>query len=604
MIAGRKDQSFKGFETWMTEFKMNSKMYLHIGLLMLAVQCLITTVLSVIVYPKAWYLIVKYFGASVASLNFPALMFDFILKLAGKSFWLFFLTLPVWYFFPKAVAKMQTRAKKQSEDKFIRGAENITPEELNGRIAEDNEETDLPLGEVKMPVSAEPKHGFIIGRPGVGKTVAISAVVNRLKERKTKAVIYDFKGDFVSKFYDPSQDILFNPLDTRCRGWNIFNEISTFMDVDAVAHSLIPESHNEDKFFNEAARDVFSGILHYLYQSGAKYNSDIWNAVTAPGADIASWLKNTKGGERGYRYIEDESSRQALGVFSTMMLYVKSFEYMAKADGDFSIKRWLEDDKGSFIFVTNYSDVKDTLKPILSLFVDLLGRKLLSLKEDYNRRIFFMLDEFGTLQRLSTIVQLLTLSRSKGGSTWIGIQDIGQLDKIYTKELRESIVNACGSNLIFSVADPTTSKFLSDKIGDREFSEMEETHSMGVEDHRDGISLVRRRKTEKLVLPSEIQNLKDLNCFLKLPNYPITNTRFKYVSYPDRHEPFVMRPDLSLDYIIGEQAKILAQAKAFTVDRGIQVQEIQEKEQLDEKTPKKEQGKNNDGLEMEIEEIF
>lgn len=604
MSVDRKDQSFKGFETWMTEFKMNSKMYLHIGLLMLAVQCLITTVLSVIVYPKAWYLIVKYFGASIASMNFPALMFDFILKLAGKSFWLFFLTLPVWYFFPKAVAKMQTRAKKQSEDKFIRGAEIITPEELDRRIAEDNEKNDLPLGTVKMPVSAEPKHGFIIGRPGVGKTVAISAVVNRLKERKAKAVIYDFKGDFVSKFYDPSQDILFNPLDIRCQGWNIFNEISTFMDVDAVAHSLIPESHSEDKFFNEAARDVFSGILHYLYQSGAKYNSDIWNAVTAPGADIASWLKNTKGGERGYRYIEDESSRQALGVFSTMMLYVKSFEYMAKADGDFSIKGWLEDDKGSFIFVTNYSDVKDTLRPVLSLFIDLLGRKLLSLKEDYNRRVFFILDEFGTLQRLSTIVQLLTLSRSKGGSTWIGIQDIGQLDRIYTKELRESIVNACGSNLIFSVADPDTAKFLSDKIGDREFSEMEETHSMGVEDNRDGISLVRRRRTEKLILPSEIQNLKDLNCFLKIPNYPITHTRFKYVSYSDMHEPFVMRPDLSLDYIIEEQAKILAQAKAFTGDRGIQAQEIQEKEQLDEKAPKKEKGENNNGLEMEIEEIF
>ena len=52
---------------------------------------------------------------------------------------------------------------------------------------------------------------------------------------------------------------------------------------------------------------------------------------------------------------------------------------------------------GWMIFITNYADVKDTLKPILSLFIDLMGRKLLSMADSTQRRVFFLVDEFGTL---------------------------------------------------------------------------------------------------------------------------------------------------------------------------------------------------------------
>lgn len=96
------------------------------------------------------------------------------------------------------------------------------------------------------------------------------------------------------------------------------------------------------------------------------------------------------------------------------------------------------------ILITNCADEEDTLKPTLFLFIDMMGRKLLSLPDAHDRRVFFMIDEFGTLQRLSTILDLLTLSRSKGGCVFIGIQDYGKIDKLCSREIRQSIVNACG----------------------------------------------------------------------------------------------------------------------------------------------------------------
>ncbi|MBI3813356.1 MAG: type IV secretion system DNA-binding domain-containing protein [Nitrospinae bacterium] len=170
---------------------------------------------------------------------------------------------------------------------------------------------------------------------------------------------------------------------------------------------------------------VFSGILHYCYANNLKTNSDIWMNVTAEIKEIANKLKQIKGGEAGYSYIQDVG-KQAGSVISTMLQYVSAFRYMTNKSDDFSIFDWLEGGRG-WLFITNYSNIKDTLRPMLSLFVDLVGTKLLSMRDDKRRRIFFILDEFSSLQKLATITDLLTRSRSKGGSVWLENQDIGTI---------------------------------------------------------------------------------------------------------------------------------------------------------------------------------
>ncbi|OPY57973.1 MAG: Coupling protein TraD [Syntrophorhabdaceae bacterium PtaU1.Bin034] len=447
--------------------------------------------------------------------------------------------------YPFALGRFRRRSKKQSATTHLAGAGLMSAEDFARRIGEG----DLPLGSFRLPVKEETKHCLAIGRPGTGKTVFLYQVVERLIERKAKGVIYDFKGDYVSRFYQPGRDIIFNPLDTRCQGWNLFNDIKTKLDINVIASSLIPPVYSGDTFWNDAARGVFAGILHYLWQQNLKANGSIWSGVTAPGQAIHEWLKRTPEGQNGFRYIEDASSKQALSVFATMMQYTSAFEYMSQQEeNDFSVSEWLLDGKAGFIFVTNQSDVKDTLKPILSLFIDFLGKKLLSLPDDLARRVFFILDEFGTLQRLSSIKELLITSRSKGGSCWIGIQDIGQLNKLYTQDVANTIVNACGSSVMFGVADPHTAKYLVDKIGDTEILEVEETHSMGVADYRDGVSLTQRRKRQRLIIDSELMNLADLHAYVKVPNNPyITMTRFHIKEYPARTTPFIIRKSLILE---------------------------------------------------------
>jgi type IV secretory pathway TraG/TraD family ATPase VirD4 len=85
---------------------------------------------------------------------------------------------------------------------------------------------------------------------------------------------------------------------------------------------------------------------------------------------------------------------------------------------------------------------------VLSLFIELAGKRVLSLPDDLQRRFFFFIDEFGTLNNIPT---MRTNGRSKGMSIWIAIQDIGQIERIYGMDLSQTIVNSCATSFAYPI---------------------------------------------------------------------------------------------------------------------------------------------------------
>ena len=478
--------------------------------------------------------------------------------------------------YPVIIYYFVKRSHKLKEKKYIRGAKILSKKEYKNLLkkaakkqkGKNKKITDLPFGKyrnnwgkIEMPIDAERKPVAIIGRPGVGKTVLISQVITRIRERGDQAVIYDFKGDMISRFYNPDTDIIINPLDKRSTGWGLLqSEIKTKMDINSCSASLIPLPHTSssaDPYFNEGARDVFAGILHFLYENNLRTNKDIWELVSAPGDVINKALQTIPAGARGLRYIEDASSKQALSILSVMMQYVKCFEYMTTFEGDFEIAEWLENGKG-MIFIANYPDIKETLKPILSLFVDLLSRKFLAKTDCEERSIFLILTEFGTLQRLSSVVDLFTNVRSKGGKCYLDIQDYGQIDKLYGKENRQSILSACGNSVTFAVGDEA-SEIASKRLGEAEYTEIVKSSSMGVDSLKDGVSFSERKVKELLFLPSEVIEFPELTGIVRFANYGMLKTKLDWVRYPVVHEPFQMIDEVSLETVVEFEEEIIRQ---------------------------------------------
>ncbi len=81
-------------------------------------------------------------------------------------------------------------------------------------------------------------------------------------------------------------------------------------------------------------------------------------------------------------------------------------------------------------------------------------------------------------------------------------------------------------------------KLVSNELGEEEIDETRENYSYGANSIRDGISLSNQRITRPIISYTEVMDLKNLECFLRLPGtYPITKLKLKLIlnnSLPQR----------------------------------------------------------------------
>ena len=481
-----------------------------------------------------------------------------------KVFGMAILAAPVFWISVPIIRYLKRKGEENQEDIYLDGARYSTEEEVIEMMRRDNKRVDIKIGKIGIPFDYETQHGLLYGQTGTGKTVVIAPLIETVLNRGDRFAAHDTKGDFVSKLHDPERTLIFNPLDERHMkpfgGWSVFNEITTMMDVYTVASSIVPRGTGREVFFNSGAQDILAGLLFHCYFTGKKTNKDVWNVLALPAADQSILLKATKGGERGYGYLANPDTPMAQSVRAVMLQYCKCFEYMTMSDGDFCIGDWVKDEKQKYrgIFVSNYQQIAETLRPILSLFFDILAIRLLALEDDdtRQRRLFMILDEMNSLQQLSSLIPFVTLARSKGGSMLGSFQTVSQIEKNYGKEDCDTIIDNCKMTVTLRVGSPNTAEFLSKKIGDVKKVKTNTSTVMKNGSDGEGVTVSESEVTERLVMPSTIQNLPDLTCYVHMPGYNVTRTTLIPKSFPKRNEPFVMRPGLSLDEIQAEQERL------------------------------------------------
>ena len=337
------------------------------------------------------------------------------------------------------------------------------------------------------------------------------------------------------------------------RGWTVFNELHNLMDVEAFANSVVPESAGQDKFWVQAPRDILRAILiycilkdsedpdgnqdHPMKPTGEKWKSNnvVGRLVKCNGESLKKYFEdfpdNCAGGAQ--HLAEAKLAGQLLSILSANTSF---FQYLTGTDGDFSIGEWAKDPNPpkKVIFVSNQAMVQVALAPLIGMFFDFSIKTLCSLPDDMNRRVYYILDEFGQLSKIDSIVQLLTQGRSKGGAAFLLIQDQAQIAKIYGQDLVKTIVNNCGNKFYFAVGDESTADFISKELGTIEIERNKESKSFGIGDIKDNISINSDIVEKKIALPSEIMSLTTLTCYAQMTDLPLTLVKLKYES-PDWH---------------------------------------------------------------------
>jgi hypothetical protein len=424
--------------------------------------------------------------------------------------------------------------------------------EAGQRLGMKNPLPTIAVASSPFPYRFENMGCFIIGSAGSGKSQLIKQMIYDIRARggRDKLVIYDRKPEYMPLFYRQN-DVVICPADKRHTPWDIFAEIKGEQDLDGIIRSLMPDmpgTNANDKFWVESARNVFKGILIYLLNSTDKpSNIDLckllFNSASMP-KDLWDKLKqydSTRTYATSLADAENPRSTVPGSVLSTLKSYTDSFTRAEIAEkGWFSIKKWLHDPntEGQAVFLANPARYESNYKSYFTCILDLGLREMISLPADLDRRIWFFIDEFGSLHKLDSVVRLLAEGRSKGACVVLGTQDLAQVKQAYKDEV-ETLVNNCNSKVIARVTSKDEAKYFSELVGDMEVEKGEGSMSTNLNDDR-GFSMsvndqsTRRRERRSVVLPAEIMNLTNLTYFAKFCEFDWFRNAIEY--YPwDSH---------------------------------------------------------------------
>ena len=206
-----------------------------------------------------------------------------------------------------------------------------------------------------------------------------------------------------------------------------------------------------------------------------------------------------------------------------------------------SLKEWVQDeDNKSWIFITANENMLETLKPYMAAMVNIITTSLMSLSEDPNRRLWFIMDELPALQKIESLHALLSKGRKYGACVVGGIQSLSQFEEIYGHQGAKTILNLFNSKFFFRMEESSACDQISRWIGEEEIEESKEGLSYGAHQMRDGVSLNSQKSQRRLVLPTEIAQLKNLQCYVKLSgSFPVTKLDMAYNTIPAVTKSFV-----------------------------------------------------------------
>tara|TARA_R110000868_G_scaffold266583_1_gene525829 strand:- start:46485 stop:48323 length:1839 start_codon:yes stop_codon:yes gene_type:complete len=451
-----------------------------------------------------------------------------------------------------------SKGKKLSRQKHLRGGKFESSKHVSEALKKTKRASDFMIANVPLVIGSEVQHTMITGSTGTGKTVCMSSLLSQIRAKKQRAVVYDKMGTYTQWFAREGKDIILNPLDERFPGWHTWGECRMASDYDRMAESMISmQGSGHDPFWIQAARIMFS-VANRKLKGQCKTSQLLSYLLKADLSHIKDIFANTE----AESLVSEDAAKMALSVKAVLSVSLRSMLYLDDVKNPFSIRQWVEEDKDdSWIFITSREDQHATLAPLIASWIDVASNAMLSLPPDDKRRIHLVLDEVGSLPRLPSLPGFMAQARQFGGCTWLGLQTLSQFHKNFGREGTEEILGVCNTGIHLRSPDEMTAKYISESLGVEEIEETSESVSYGA---RDAISVNEHKRERRIILPTEIQRLEDLQAYVRLKGaMPITKVKFKYKNHPKIASRYIPR-EINVDRKIADVIKPFPDAKPVT----------------------------------------
>ena len=434
----------------------------------------------------------------------------------------FVLSLGVFY----GIAKwLISQGEKQTADQFIRGSRLDSSKNVARQIRKQKMASDIAIDNMPIIVGSETKHFLVHGSTGAGKTQLISKLLDQLRIRGDRVFLYDKGGVYTSTFYRKDKDKILNPFDQRCENWNLWHEARTATDFENMAESLIPMHGETEPFWVNAARTIFGSAAFTMQDEDDRSIKKLLKVLlTSELHDLHNYLSGTEAAT----LTSDKIEKTAISIRSVITTYLKSLRFLVGVEQSkqpkFCIRDWICNEKDdSWLFLSSNAAQHASLKPLLSMWFSMATITLLALPENRDRRLWFICDELPSLHKLPQLPESIAEARKYGGCFVLGMQSYAQLEKVYGRNAGREIFDLMNTAFFFRSPSPDMADIVSRALGSQEIEDMRENYSYGANTIRDGISIGSQRTVNQIVTASEIMDLEDMRCYLRLAgSYPIT----------------------------------------------------------------------------------
>jgi type IV secretory pathway TraG/TraD family ATPase VirD4 len=389
----------------------------------------------------------------------------------------------------------------------------------------------ITLAGVGLSTEDEKKHFKIIGTTGTGKSTAIRAMIEAALARGDRVVIADPDGGYLQRFYDPTRgDLILNPFDPRSHTWDLFGEIEQPYDVEQLARSLIPDQDGSDRSWRGYARTFFVAITRQLWELGrrdASYRtvSELYRLITmAPTEELKLLVAHTP----AQPFLEEGNERMFGSIRSVASASLAGLEHIGEQRSTpLSIRQWIRTGQRGALFLPYSANQISALRAGISAWMRLAIFETMSTTNagaaERDQHLWFVVDELDALGQIDGLKDALARLRKFGGRCVLGFQSIAQVSGTYGASEAQTIVENCGNTLILRCSASEkggTAAFASRLIGEREVVRMHESQSTRSDDFSVSRTRSEQHVTESAVLPSEIEQLPDLEGYLRIASEP------------------------------------------------------------------------------------
>jgi len=445
-----------------------------------------------------------------------------------------------------ALPKDKQSAHIRKHGRRLRGPEEVTAAEFNRRNQSDGigfttleprTFTDRLLRrdgtQVAIPCSLEDNHLLFMGDSGSGKSSLIRQTLVQIAERGETAIVYDPALEYTGQFYSPQRgDVILNPLDQRMPYWSPCDEVLRPSEALTLAASLFQDTERENPFFVQGPRKIFAHLLNL------KPTID----------DLLCWLSDERELEQRLKgtplasMIYENAGPQRGGMFGSLSMVADSLKLLPRREetsATWTAAEWSKQRRG-WVFVTSVPEAREQLRPLISMWLDMLILRLMNHGRPGPRPVWFVLDELSSLHKLPQLLTAITENRKSGNPVVLCFQGRSQLESIYGHQA-EAMFSQPATKIFLRTSEPRSAQWISDTIGEEEIERLRESRTQGqMPQQRESRSYQLERHVSPLVMKEEISGLPKGYGFFKCGNL-VVRISFPYVELAKRYPDFVER---------------------------------------------------------------